>query len=93
MSADVDAYHELCAYTLSLGDAEFIHQHVVDAFAAQDATPSTRPPEGIERAKAIDAWCASVWNAYGANRDAIDDLLQRNEIIAPSHPISPNRPV
>lgn len=30
-------YHALCAYTLGLGDPEFIHQHVVDAYAAQVA--------------------------------------------------------
>lgn len=38
-----DAYHELCAYTLSYGDPGFIHQHVVDAFAAQRADADTRP--------------------------------------------------
>lgn len=38
-----DAYHELCAYTLAHGDASFIHQHVVDAFAAQSADESTKP--------------------------------------------------
>lgn len=32
-----DAYHALCAYTLAHGDAAFIHQHVVDAYAAQQA--------------------------------------------------------
>jgi len=32
-----NAYHRLCAYTLQRGDATFIHQHVVDAFAAQRA--------------------------------------------------------
>ncbi len=37
------AYDEICAYTLSLGDKEFIHQHVVDAYAAQTATPSDKP--------------------------------------------------
>jgi|SRR5579859_4867507 len=36
-------YHELCAYTLSLGDATFIHQHVVDAYAAQNADENTKP--------------------------------------------------
>jgi hypothetical protein len=36
-------YHQLCAYTLSRGDVEFIHQHVVDAYTAQDAAESTRP--------------------------------------------------
>lgn len=38
-----DAYNELCAYTLQRGDADFIHQHVVDAFAAQRATVETKP--------------------------------------------------
>jgi hypothetical protein len=37
------AYHELCAYTLTRADPAFIHQHVVDAFAAQDANESTKP--------------------------------------------------
>ena len=41
--ADDAAYHELCAYTLTHGDAAFIHQHVVDAFTAQQADGSTKP--------------------------------------------------
>lgn len=38
-----EAYDELCAYRLNRGDAEFIHQHVVDAFAAQSAGDHTKP--------------------------------------------------
>jgi len=38
-----DAYNELCCYTLSHAGADFIHQHVVDAFAAQDATTDDKP--------------------------------------------------
>jgi hypothetical protein len=38
-----DAYAELCAYPLSSGDPAFIHQHVVDAFAAQRASAAGRP--------------------------------------------------
>lgn len=38
-----EAYHELCAYSLSLRDREFIHQHVVDAYAAQHADETTKP--------------------------------------------------
>jgi hypothetical protein len=34
---------ELCCYTLSLGDAAFIHQHVVDAIAVQKADAQTKP--------------------------------------------------
>ncbi len=36
-------YYELCAYTLAHPDPSFIHQHVVDAFAAQRADRDTRP--------------------------------------------------
>jgi hypothetical protein len=38
-----EAYDELCAYTLSHGDPQFIHQHVVDAWAAQHADERTKP--------------------------------------------------
>ena len=38
-----DDYHQLCAYTLSLRDATFIHQQVVDAYAAQNADENTKP--------------------------------------------------
>jgi hypothetical protein len=38
---DEDAWSELYAYTLSRGDAEFVHQHVVDARCAQDADATT----------------------------------------------------
>lgn len=40
---ELEAYHELCGYTLALGDPAFIHQHVVDAFAAQTADEQTKP--------------------------------------------------
>ncbi len=45
MIADEDAYNDLCAYTLdhALADPSFIHQHVVDAYAAQTADESTKP--------------------------------------------------
>jgi hypothetical protein len=32
-----DLFHELSAYTLATGDARFIHQHAVDAYAVQHA--------------------------------------------------------
>lgn len=38
-----DTYNALCAYTLGRGDRTFIHQHVVDAFAAQHAGEGTKP--------------------------------------------------
>lgn len=127
------AYNELTAWTLSRRDGEFIHQHVVDAWAAQHADQTTRPiaiafsliglylhlekgftgrqvqrahmqltqPAGRgpgrkdwplfplpkdrgrmtacdvwaapepERAKAIDQWCRSVWEAWRESHAAI----------------------
>ncbi len=40
---DTDAYHQLCAYTLSHRGNDFIHQHVVDAYAVQHAHEGTKP--------------------------------------------------
>lgn len=37
------AYDELTAWTVSLLDRDFIHQHVVDAWAAQHADENSRP--------------------------------------------------
>jgi hypothetical protein len=127
-----DAYYELSCYTLAHGHPSFIHQHVVDAFAAQEADENTKPialtfalaglylhaekglsgrqvqlahmkmaqrkrrwpafslpldrgtitaadvlkaSGGVERDTAIDAWCASVWEAFRGNREVVVRLL------------------
>jgi hypothetical protein len=41
--AEQRAHEELQCYTLARGDIAFIHQHVVDAWAAQHADASTKP--------------------------------------------------
>lgn len=38
-----ETYDALCCYTLERGDATFIHQHVVDAYIAQNADAHTKP--------------------------------------------------
>ncbi len=43
MSDAESDFHKLCYYTLAHGDPSFIHQHVVDAFAAQHAEDSDKP--------------------------------------------------
>ncbi len=42
MTSTDPIYDELCAWTLSLGDADFVHQHVVDARMLQTATAETK---------------------------------------------------
>jgi hypothetical protein len=41
--AELQQYHELCGYSLTQRDPAFLHQHVVDAFAAQRANERTKP--------------------------------------------------
>lgn len=43
MKTEQEIYDKLAYYTLSLGDEEFIHQHIVDAFGAQNADKKTKP--------------------------------------------------
>ena len=40
---DQETYDELSLYTLSLRDPAFIHQYIVDAYAAQHADRNTKP--------------------------------------------------
>jgi hypothetical protein len=43
LPSDLEAYDELRIYTLTHGDLNFIHQHVVDAFAAQNTNVDDKP--------------------------------------------------
>jgi Family of unknown function (DUF5946) len=43
MPSEQDLFNELSYYTLSHHDPRFIHQHVVDAYAAQHADEQTKP--------------------------------------------------
>lgn len=43
MPSDEELFHELLAYTVSLMDRAFIHQHVVDAYAVQHAATAEKP--------------------------------------------------
>ncbi len=41
--SEEDAFYELSCYTTARADPQFIHQYVVDAFAAQYASETTKP--------------------------------------------------
>lgn len=43
MQTHQDQYNELASYTLAHPSPSFIHQHIVDAFAAQTADAQTKP--------------------------------------------------
>jgi len=43
LQSDQEAYNELSCYTLTHGDPCFIHQYIVDAYAAQHADEKSKP--------------------------------------------------
>jgi hypothetical protein len=43
MPTDQEIYNELSFYTLGLGDEAFLHQNIVDAYAAQHVDEQTKP--------------------------------------------------
>ena len=47
---------------------------------AMTATDVLAVPAGAQRDEAIDAWCASVWDAYRDSRQTIVELLQQYEL-------------
>lgn len=88
MTAD-GAYHELCAYTLSRGDAAFIHQHVVDAYAAQTADERTKP---IGLAFALIGLYLHVEKQYtGREVQRVHMQLARNRRTWPTFPLPEDR--
>ncbi len=43
MTSEQEIYDELAFYTLQHGESRFIHQHIVDAYAAQTADEQMKP--------------------------------------------------
>jgi hypothetical protein len=46
-SSQLDLFHELSFYTLTHSDPAFLHQNAVDAFTAQQLSPSSKPIAGV----------------------------------------------
>jgi hypothetical protein len=82
-------YAELSAYTLSLRDPAFIHQHVVDAYAAQTATPADKP---IRLAQALVGLYLHVERTFtGRQVQRVHKLLADQRPIWPIFELPPDR--
>ena len=70
-----EAFDELAFYTLAHGDPVFIHQYAVDAFAAQNADPSTK---AIKVAFALAGLCLHLERGFSgrAVQQAHMDLVK-----------------
>lgn len=67
-----DAYDELCCDTFTRGDADFIHQCVVDAFAAQDAASDDKP---IRLAFALVGLCLHLERGFTGREVQLAHML------------------
>src|ERR1051325_1397246 len=84
-----EAYEELTAYTLERRDAEFIHQHVVDAYIAQHADANTKP---IALAFALVGLYLHVEkNVSGRDVQRVHMKLARHKRTRPTFPLPPHR--
>ena len=63
--ADQESYDALCFYSLEHGGGQFIHQHVVDAHAAQVATAEDKP---IRLAFALAGLCLHLEHGFDGRR-------------------------
>jgi hypothetical protein len=89
MSPGESAYHELCYYTLAHRGETFIHQHVVDAFAAQDANGNGKP---IRLAFALVGLYLHVERRFSGKQVQLAHMtLARRSRAWPSFPLPPDR--
>jgi hypothetical protein len=89
MSSPQDAYNELCCYSLAYGDRSFIHQHVVDAFAAQTADERTK---AIGLAFALIGLYLHVEKQFsGREVQQAHMVLARHKRVWPSFPLPRDR--
>src|SRR5260370_22891507 len=89
MVSNENAYNELCCYTLTHGDPAFIHQHVVDAFAAQNADERTKP---IKLTFALIGLYLHVEKQFsGREVQRTHQFLAEGKRLWPSFPLPPDR--
>jgi hypothetical protein len=84
-----DAYYQLSYYTLAHKDPEFIHQHIVDAYAAQTADESTKPIKLIFAL--IGLYLAVEKNYTGKQVQIIHIALGANKRVWPKIELPLNR--
>jgi len=87
--AQTEAYEALQCYTLEHGGREFIHQHVVDAWAAQHADETTKP---IGLAFALIGLHLRVESGYSGRRVQLVHMqLGRRKRAWPAFSLPPDR--
>lgn len=86
MSSEADLYNELATYTLELRDPEFIHQHVVDAFAVQHADSLSKPIAVVFGLLGLYLYVEKNFTGRQIQRAHMQLAKRRRNWIAPSIP-------
>ena len=89
MATQEAAYAELSAYTLGRGDPQFLHQHVVDAYAVQTATTSDRPIRAAQGL--IGLYLHAEHRLTGRQVQRVHQILADQRPAWPAFPLPPNR--
>jgi hypothetical protein len=84
--SDEDLYNELASYTLELRDPEFIHQHIVDAYAVQHAGPGTKPIAIVFGLVGLYLYLEKNFTGRQVQRAHMQLARHRREWVAPSIP-------
>jgi len=84
-TTEKEMYNQLAFYTLSLADTSFIHQHIIDAWAAQHADENEKPIKTIFAL--IGLYLAIEKNYTGKEVQRAHMLLARNKRQWPVFPI------
>jgi hypothetical protein len=89
MHSDHDLYNQLAFYTLELRDPEFIHQHIVDAFAVQHADANTKPIAIVFGLIGLYLYIEKNFTGRQVQRAHMQLARHRKQWVAP--PIPPRR--
>ena len=87
--SDEDLYTELAFYTLELRDQEFIHQHIVDAYAVQHAGHGSKPIAIVFGLIGLYLFLEKNFTGREVQRAHMQLAQDRRQWIAP--PIPPRR--
>ena len=84
-----EAYHHLIAYSLSHPSPQFIHQHCVDAYAAQTADEDTKPISLVFALAGLYLYCEK--NYTGKQVQFAHMQMAKNKSVWPALTLPRNR--
>jgi Family of unknown function (DUF5946) len=92
-NSEHDLYDQLACYTLELRDPEFIHQHIVDAYAVQHAGPGSKPIAIVFGLMGLYLFLERNFTGRQVQRAHMQMAARRHQWAAPALPPQPTRAI